>query len=50
MPHPGDEWLAGEFPEEPDRVVDEYDSAMAAQDSAEELGYGDEITTDEGEV
>ena len=33
-----------------DSIASENEEAQEAQDSAEELGYGDEITTDEGEV
>ena len=33
-----------------EQYEDEFERAQEAQDSAEELGYGDEITTDEGEV
>ena len=33
-----------------DQIASENEEAQEAQDSAEELGYGDEITTDEGDV
>ena len=42
-------WAEDKYDEGDPEFLD-HEIAQEAQDSAEELGYGDEITTDEGEV